>query len=168
MAENDHRHAELLTRFTSVIGDIGRTKADQWQTTYYSLLLSSGVFALMFALLKGGNAAYLLKKWLIFSAVIYLSLAQGALVIKFQRSFDKSLRQFRSHAQVINNLLCEITHIYREINEKAEVKDRTASEAEDLSAAYKMGFTFFGLVGPLATLCYSLFKLIRCICGRGT
>lgn len=148
----------MLTRTTDLNEDIELIKAHQWQMTYYSLLLSAGVFGFEFTLLQHHLASSRIMS-IILALLIYLSFAQILLIIAFQGSFYMSLCQYRDHGVVINNLLNDITRLDKTINATAKIKNETPQQQRDLSLFYAVIFVIFGSVGLLLTLGYSVLKL---------
>jgi len=143
----DYEHAELLTRSTNLSSDLRLVKAHQWQTTYYSLLLSAG----MFALLKYDPCFVTTYKHLTLIAVMVASIVQGVFIVIFQSSFVISLCEYRKRANVINVLLQDKTRLYRTIDPKSERR----AGPRILNVSYTVGFFTFGLAGPIATFYYS-------------
>jgi len=152
----DYEHAEPLNRSTNLRADTELVKTHQWQTTYYSLLLSAG----MFAFLKYDPA--FVHEAQVLGVVMLASMVQFALIAIFQSSFVVSIHEYRKRADVINVLLEDRTHLYRVIDPV-----RCTCWQRAVSVLYAIGFFFFGLAGPALTIVYSFFKLIQCIGGRG-
>ena len=79
-------HSELLNRKSILSNDMKLLKNHQWQTTYYSLLLSAAIIGLLKLdplFLNGNDIATLL-------AAYTISLIQFALVLLLQLSFARA------------------------------------------------------------------------------
>ncbi len=155
--DTNRTHSELLARLSNLIDDIRTLKTQQWQTTYYSLLLSGA----MLALTKWNPALFASwHKYAFFSLICLAALGQSYLVIFLQRSFARSLIQFQSHARSLNSLLDELTHIYEEINSHATIKRASLGNQIASSKQFARVFIALGLAGPILVILYSLFEML--------
>jgi hypothetical protein len=149
-------HSELLARLRNLIDDTRTLKNQQWQTTYYSLLLSGAMLALTKL-----DATLLISwhKYVFFGLLLLAAAGQGYLVIRLHVTFGKSLSQYQSHAYSINSLLDRATHLYGEIDSQATIKRDSLRLQHKTSSLFTSIFIALGLAGPVFIFIYSIYKL---------
>lgn len=116
------QHAEWLCRMTTLVDDIKSIKNNQWQTTYYNLLLSGGLFAF----LKLDDHFWCnenIKTFLPF-IVIILSFLQIVALIFFQCSFAFSLNRYRGLGDKYDDELDKITKLRDKFRKHLLCKDQ--------------------------------------------
>ena len=141
-------HAELLTRAANLNADSKLIKSHQWQATYYSLLSSGGILAL----LKYDSDLFKKYSQCFLITAIIISVLQSFIIVFFQGSFARSLRQYQSHGKAINDLLDRKTHIYTKINVDASIK-RELPKSQRTWAYFTSGpSSLLDLQGPYSQL----------------
>jgi hypothetical protein len=147
-------HSELLTRTTNINADIKLAKGNQWQATYYSLLLSGGMFAFInYAEPVARNAWYV-----VFPILFYLAIVQAGLVVFLQKSYARSLRMYREEGSGIDRLLNSITGVNSAICEAAKGTRESLLDQTVLTNYYQIVFTIFGVLGPVTVALYSAYR----------
>jgi hypothetical protein len=151
-------HAELLSRFSNMVSDIAGFKSSQWQTTYYSSVLSGAMLALLN--FDHDLLADCTRRAVILTVVVVVSIAQAILTTYFQASLARALEQVRERARAANSLLDVMTHLHSKINQLARLEGDSSAAQATGSKPYTGTFILFGLAEPVVTVGYSIFKLI--------
>jgi len=137
----NREHDELLMRTTSINHDIKLVKTQQWQATYYSLLLSAGIIALL-------NLEPVMGSAVLRTAAVCVSIFQMGAVLFFHITFAFALGRYRKSANAIDAML--------KTDIKAMIDARVAPRVECIEQLeryiYAALFIILGLLGPTACL----------------
>ena len=147
----NREHEELLVRTANLNNDIKLIKTHQWQTTYYSLLLSAGIIAFLSLVpVQKANPICVPQYFAVFT-----SLLQACAIVSFNVSFCRRLSRYRISGMVHDRLLNRITGVKHHID---RLERRKHGFWDDLQRVFDTLFFFlFGLMGPAACIAYVWF-----------